>query len=565
MLDKITQKLKSEPYYGFLFMLILLFTMLFSFCILQSDDYSYASYLKDGLLNFLRLTKEHFLNINGRALVHFFLHITLALPKAIAVLIKSAILFLIGFFSFKLTEQKNAALYLTAVYSMLLLTGKDTFTEALMWSSGFFNYVFPALFLFVALYLYKKGSVWQYIFFVMAGSTTEQWGFTALVITTTAILSSNSSHRMIKAKAFLPSLAVLCGYITIFLSPATLSRITVSWHIPLSESLFDISRMAKAFLSYGSPVIIIFIFILTALVTAYLKKGTYTALYSGALPLFLIFTLPLHHSCMAAFILFLCYLVLCGTLFFAKKLYMVSAYIFGGAASVFIMLPANTIDSRITFPLALLLILATVTLISELNLSKKAVAITITSLFVVSVIVFCPAFKGYYKNYALDRQNLAAIKAASDTKQLEYSIDYDKNYAVKQMFNDGWFYNAFISLYDLEDCKVYLDSKNSATLRLDGRVLSSKAIISDGQAYIPLRAFIDEVGGIIRNHNGSSFVFNDKAITYFDGILTYTTRAGHEKYLIVDDNSLPDFYTLYIKSDIICDAFDVTLFIDDIN
>ena len=555
MFDKITQKLKSEPLYGFLFILALLFMMLFSFCILQSDDYSYAAYFKDGLLGFFRLTKEHFISINGRALVHFFLHITLAMPAVFAVLIKSAVIFAIIFLSFKVSDTKNTAFYFTAFYSLLLLAGKDVFTQAIMWSSGFFNYVFPAMLIFFALYLYKKGSAWQYLLFVLAGATTEQWGFTAFAIITATTLASYSSLRKLKLTSFLPSLSVLFGYITIFLSPATRSRITVSGHIPLSESLFDISRMSEAFLQSGSPVIIIVLFISTALLAAFLKKGTFTSLYAGVLPLFLILTLPIHKSYMASFILFFCFLILCSVLFFVKKLYFVSVCLFGALASVLIMLPTNTFDSRITFPLTLLLILAILTLINELQFSKKALTSAASLLVIISLIVFCPSCMGYYKNHVTEQQNLAAIKASRKTNQLDYCIDYDKNYAVKQMFNDGWFYNAFISLYNLEDCRISLVSKNSVSLDS----INTKGLLYNGEIYLPVREFLDENGGCLTTDKGIVMTLQDKTLTYLDGIFAYKTALGEDVYLVADDNRILDFYTLYIKLSVINDAFNLNI------
>ena len=120
MLEKTVAKLKAKPFDGFLFILVALlvciFTILLSFTILQSDDYSYSGYLKDGILNFLRLTKEHFVTVNGRAMVHFFLQLTLALPPVLVALIKSLILFLVGLISFKAStsNSRNTALYLIA-------------------------------------------------------------------------------------------------------------------------------------------------------------------------------------------------------------------------------------------------------------------------------------------------------------------------------------------------------------------------------------------------------------------------------------------------------------------
>ncbi len=568
MLEKITQKFKSKPLDGFLFIIELLMVLFvaicLSFCILQSDDYSYAAYFQDGIGNFLKLTKEHYLNINGRALVHFFLQITLALPSFMAVLIKSAVLFSTGFLSFKASrlQKENTAVYLIAFYALILLWGNNTLKETLMWTSGFFNYIFPALLVFLALYFHTKGSKWQYLLFFLSGATTEQWGISSAVIITSYIVFTASKRERKSFVTYLPSLSALLGYITIFLSPATLSRISVSGHATVSESLFDIPRLSKAFLTQGSAVTVIIIFILTALLTAVIKKGMFRGLYSLILPLALILSLPLHHSYMATFITLLIGICSCSLLLFSKKHAYAGSVFMGAAASMLIMLPTNTFDYRITCPAALLLTVGSIMLILELNIPKKALAFSVISLLLIAVLAFYPSFTGFYKNYAIEKTNLDAIKQAKETKALNYCIDYDKNYAMRQMFNDGWFYNEFISLYKLEDCNIYLDSKNAKTLYLDTKPLKAKAIASQGEVYVPLRAFVKEMGGSIVNENSIKFTLNGKTLTYLDGILMYINDLGKEKYLIADNVSLHDFYTLYIKLDVLNTAFNTTVSID---
>ncbi len=568
MLEKITQKFKERPLDGFLYIMVfaavIFFALLLSFTILQSDDYGYSTYFAKGIFNFLKLTKEHFLTVNGRALVHFFLHITLALPAFAAVLIKSAVLFFTGFFSFKVTRlhSKHMALYLVAFYAFFLLMGNNTLKETLMWTSGFFNYIFPALFVFVALYLHLTNSKWQYLFCFLSGATTEQWGISAFSLITACILFSRSAHKR-NALEYLPSVVTLLGYGTIFMSPATLSRISVSGHTEVSESLFDITRLSQAFFKTGSVIAIIVIFISAMIALAYFKKGAFKLLYTGALPLFLILTIKVHSSYMAPFIVLICYLLLCGALLFKEGSFS-AIFIFGALSSILIMLPTNTFDYRITFPSSLLLMLSIIYLVFEMGFPDKITAYSAILLLLASLIAFYPSFKGFYGNHLVEKDNLEAIKKARETKILSYSIDYNKNYAIRQMFNDGWFYRQFISLYSLEDCTVYLDSENAAAILLDEKPLKAKAIISEGEAYVPLRAFINEAGGTIKTENGTDFIFNGNTLTYLDGMLMYKNSDGHEKYLVADDNSLPDFYTLYIKLDLLNTAFNISVSVDNI-
>lgn len=569
MLKNLIQKIKNEPLKGlytvFAALLVLLFAFLFSLCILQADDYYYAAFFKNGLGEFFRLTINHFQAINGRALVHFFLQLTLALPKIFLILINSAILFSIGFFSFKISDmhktKEHGMLYLIMFYSLVMLSGTNTLKEAVMWSSGFYNYVFPAFITVMALYLCKRGSLWCYLFCFLSGATTEQWGISAAVMLAVYLMQSARNLREMKnAARYLPCFTALAGYLTIFASPATLSRIFKSGHTTLTESLFDITRLSRAFLAQGSCVVIILIFIAITILTAFIKKGAFTVLYSGFLPLALILLLPFHHSYMAAFIVVICYILLCAALFFAQKHTATATFLFGALASITIMLPTNTYDARITFPGALLLVISTILIYHGIQKNKYQSLVSSLALLTAAAIVFAPTCAGFYKNSLTDKTNLNAIREAKQTKVLNYCIDYDKTYAMKQMFNDGWFYTTFLSLYDLNDCTVYPESVNSRPLYYNGKQLKSKALMSNGEAYVPMRAFLNEAGGLIEN--GTLFSLNGKTLTYLDGMFMYTNASGHEKYLVADNNKLLDFYALYIKLNVVSDAFDISLDID---
>lgn len=571
MLKKIIKLIKKEPsnsfYTTLAACLILLFASLFFFSILQSDDYYYAAFFKNGVGEFFRLTKDHFINTNGRALVHFSLQVVLALPKFFRVLINSAILFFICFFSFKISrfnERKHCLLYFIIFYSFIMLSGTNTLKETIMWASGFYNYVFPALITLIALYLCKTGSPWRYLFCFLSGATTEQWGITSCVMLTLFLIQS--SHNFLEKKRhlrYIPVALSLLGYITIFISPATLSRIFVSGHTELTASLFDISRLAEAFFSNGSCVIIIAIFIIVTLFAAFVKKGAFKALYTALLPLCLILLLPFHHSYMAAFLVFLCYLILCAFLFYKEKYPDIAALLFGAITSIVIMLPTNTFDARITLPCALLLTLTSISIFLSVECNKKILLVSSIAIFTAAAVVFAPCYTHFYKNHLVDKCNMAAIKEAQHTKSLTYCIDYDKTYIMRQMFNDGWFYTTFLLLYNLEDCTVYLDSVNAKPLYYNGNKLTTKALISENEVYVPMRAFLSEAGGTITYETSANFELNGKKLVYLDGMLSYTASDGKTKYLVADDNKLLDFYTLYLKLNVVTEVFDISLSINN--
>lgn len=571
MFDNIIQKIKKEPYVVFLAavlsVLLIIFSVMFSFSVLQSDDYGYSAYFHDGLKGFYNLTLKHFSSINGRALVHFFLQITLALPKIFAIIIKSCLVFGTALFAMKVSpfEKKGeySVAFIILFYCLLLLSGRGIWREAIMWSSGFFNYLFPAFITFFAVFLCKRGSKWQYPLFFLAGATTEQWGIIAFAIITVTVVSIAKEKKTLRSLgSFIPPLLTILGYGTIFTSPATLSRMATSSTPALTGSLFDFENLAKAFFTPSSPVVPIVIFLALSIVTAIFKRGIFNALYTAAIPLLIIMLLPLHSSYTAALIAFACYLLLCAVVFFMGKNYFVSALMSGALVSIAIMLPTNTFDYRVAFPGALLVSVSVICMLLDFNIRKKHLVSLSCVILALAAVAFIPSFKGFYRNYKVERLNLEAIEEARETNTLTYNIDYDKNYVMRQMFNDGSFFNKFRQLYNLEDCTIYLDSKNAKKLYLDGKPLNAKALCQSGEVYVPLRVFTEESGGSTISENGTQFIISGKTLTYLDGILMYTAPDGSVKYLIADDNKILDFYTLYIKLDVVREVFHVPLTVD---
>ncbi len=562
MLEQIINKVKKEPLrFALIAAFILFFTQLFSLCILQSDDYYYTLFTKNGMGEFIRLTIDHFQAINGRALVHFFAQIALSLPLVLRAVLNAVILFSSCLFANAVFgKAEKSAAFMVCTFALLLLFGKGIIKEALMWTSGFYNYVFPALITFIALYLVKNNSKLCFVFAFLAGATTEQWGFVAIVMLAAFIFLSKDDK---KPTFFTPVFLSLAGYVTIFLSPATMSRIFTSGNTNLSSSLIDLPGLSRVFLSENSALVPIILFLVSTLFLAIIKKGRFKAFYSSVLPIFLLITLPLHKSYLTAFVIFMCYLVLCIALFISEKNITCATLLTGAVAAIIIMLPTNTYDWRVAFPGTFLIMLCTVFIALPLLSQRKLRVCALLILTVFSLCAFAPSYIGFYRNHLTEKANLAAIKNAHITKTLEYSIDYDKNYAMRQMFNDGWFYKQFVALYNLEDCQIHLTSKNAKTIFYNGNPLAAKALFENGEYYIPLRSFITAAKGEVSDNAPCTFTLNGKTLTYHDGILMYKDLQGNEKYLIADENKLADWYTLYLKLPIVEDAFNIDIIIKE--
>lgn len=572
--------------------LFLLFLRLFSFSILQSDDYYYASFWKDGIASFIRLTCDHFQNFNGRALVHFFAQTVLYFPQAVRAAVSSVILLGIcllscGYFRIFKLGEKDSALFLSLLYMLMMMLGVSQMKEALLWYSAFFNYLFPALLALSALLLYELGSTAAYPLCFLAGATTEQWGaaalsmllFAALDLFLSYIRSSPRTKKgnfkkgafspRILARYFAPPILSLLGYATIYLSPATRGRLVLSEpsFLTLKSDFFSLSEV---FISEGRTLIIPIVFICAVMSLALLKKRQYYFLLFGFIPIGLLTAAAVsgfNTAVSAASLLaLLCYMVLAFIiLFFFSPLKKTAVMIMGSFVSAIIMLPTATFEARISFPMALLSAIAalsvfTVTINEQpfIRMRKSIIypALSLAVLVIASAL-FAPSYAGFKYNHTIETENLSAIREAHKTKVLHYNIDYDKKYAMRQMFNDGWFYNEFVSLYDLSDCEIVFESGILSRVCCRGKDTSAVAPEEGGKKFIPVRAALSALGGDVTvSENGDvTMTLYDYVMTLSDGILTYRDSDGVTHYEVADDHKSLSFYTLSLDKEILEDAF----------
>lgn len=534
--------------------LIAFFIFLMSLFVLQSDDYFYATFFKDGFINFLNLTCEHFKTFNGRVLVHLFAQLSLSLPHILSALFNSAMLFFAVFFAARLVAdgKRDIFVFISIFYTLLLFLGRNITANGIMWVSAFFNYAFPLTVTGVALFLLKSNNNLKYVFLFLAGATTEQWGITACVIV--FCLSFLFSEKKLFFSRILPTLVTFSGFVTIFLSPATALRIDTSAHMSVGTSLIDLPRLSRVFLGEGGAMQFFVIFIIFTMLLC-LKKGIFKLLYFGILPLFLLVTLPVHSSFMGTFILILLYLMILCFVLFKSQLTVPFALISGAIMSIFIMIPTNTFEPRICLPSCLLMTGTVASLFFAFDIHTKIPKLLIFAVPIISSIAFLPVFNGFYRNYEVEKANLDAIEEARVTKTLNYSIDYDKKYVGRQMFNDGYFYTTFQKLYSLEDCKINIVSASNKSIIYKGKRLDVMGICLDGENYVPVRAFLEETGGSISTESDIVMTLDEKTLTQSKGMLSYVDKNGDFRYCAADKNRLPDFYTLYIKESVLKEAF----------
>ncbi len=533
--------------------------------ILQSDDYCYAQFWRGGLLEFIKLTKDHFLMFNGRAAVHVAAQTVLSMPAPFypitaSIILWGAVVLALKYFKSPSHELSDCFFFAALFYILLMLSGRFMIREALMWKSAFFNYVMPLIFLFGALVCLEKHFSLSLIMTFFAGASTEQWGIASTALF--ALLAVKNIREKNMKYLLFPFLSAL-GCLTVFLSPATRLRMASAGKFLPRDILGGFISLSKVFMNRHSAVLVMLIFIAVSISFALTGKKMYPLLF-GFVPFVLIIVSLFLPTAPAAFLAFLIYLAVCTAVFFSEH-FKVSVVLFAAAAAAMAVVPAGMYEYRVTAPTLLLVIASTCALtvallnsFSCLSAYKFSLSPCFIMVFaVLSLVVFMPSYIGFKHNFDIDQTNIRALKTARETKVYEYNIDYDKNYAMRQMFNDGWFYDEFLTLYSLEDCTVKLTSDIYPDTMVNGRSLGIAVPVENGNFFIPVRALLNELGGSIEITDGNVIMKLDgHTLIYGGGTFTYNRISdGAEccENAALHKNS--DFVHLSITPDILKEAF----------
>lgn len=117
---------------------------------LYGDDFNYALYFRDGLRNFRDLTVSHYLNINGRAIVHLLLELVLIPKDRLFFAVIPLMIFAVYFFAARAVRAENRLLFLALGLSGTLFLPWTVFREGVFWMSGAVNYIYPTVMVFAA-------------------------------------------------------------------------------------------------------------------------------------------------------------------------------------------------------------------------------------------------------------------------------------------------------------------------------------------------------------------------------------------------------------------------------
>lgn len=520
---------------------------LHSLAIYACDDFFYAAFWKGGVLHFLRENLRHFREFNGRVLVHLVCQSVLTggsvVFAAAAVGIYLGLCRLLPRVFEPEGEERVAFSRVCCCFGLvfLLLCQKILLGKAILWISSFFNYIFPTfLILLTAAFLRRardrgRGAVvWGSFLAFCSGATTEQSGVIALTLFGCMWLEAVLERRR-PGRYTLFLVAAVLGLASVFASPATRGR--AARDVSLASAANTIERIAVNTISVrrGLFLCLAFCFAMLLLIRRdrRIPRINWLFLPAGAVLLAGCF-LPNHlHLCTAMLLTFLLALLVSAlSLIFRSPYRMAGYYELALMAGLAVMPVTNNAAVRICLPFLFGILLLTVWLATRLlRLGWRwSTGVWLLAVLATGLSVAVPSLRAFAGNYCLERENLAAVKAAGQTGVVNYCIDYDPQCGYTWIASDGYSRRSFLALYGLEEEALQFYSAGGVPVKTGQYFPTAKGggklylMDRDGVLYASLQAAVAACGGwtcraevdyLDFKLNGRSYLLSDRAL--YDG------------------------------------------------
>lgn len=258
----IKEKIKNN--YGFilLFLFIGMMFYLHSFIYLGGDDYIYGTFIKDGLDVFWNKHINHYMKVNGRAIMHFLVTIMLIFDMHLWRFINpiSICIFIILLSKISTKDNKNLNSAILVGIMLVAFIGIDITRETIFWLDGSFNYFYPMLLLLLNVYLSRKvinenkNYIWLPIIGFISGATVEQVGLMTFGILFMMLVDKVFIKKeKINKIYYINFIFTIIGYLTIVLAPGNRVRISNN----KSNIFYNIIEISRLNLSDGIQIFII--------------------------------------------------------------------------------------------------------------------------------------------------------------------------------------------------------------------------------------------------------------------------------------------------------------------
>jgi hypothetical protein len=509
---------------------------------LSGDDFFYGAFLRGDFPGFWRLHAEHYINTNGRAVVHFLITVLLIFDVYLWRLLNPVIITLTLYFFAKTalsrSQSEQAGLAPVLVIGMGLLLGIDLAIarESLYWLVGSMNFMFPVFLLSWAFYLFDKSLISEKnyagmpVLCLFAGATTEQAGLMTAGLLWCLIFIERVSGRQIRRSHYVSASCALGGYATVILAPGTMARVGTDGAAITWESL---ERVFRFFFTERSPAIMIVLTALSAVVLIVrlagdadarptVRKLRYAALaclcvvlaaYIAAL------LLPANNAFITGISVMLC---ICVTyvfaLYAARKRNPIPLLFFLAAIGAQLMLAAaEHVYYRALLCSVLALLLPIMTAAEELGGRRAAIPAAAAGAF--GVLVFAGLLSGYAANYPVHQHNLAQIRhyqSSPGTDLVRVRLLADDRYTMTPLQASLFYLGKMEQYYRLPVDSVLLEFPIEGFNRLfvnGSRILTNTPPVfhSGSSLYlVPLRNVTDALGYAIRLEGGSVVVIESE-------------------------------------------------------
>ena len=539
------------------FALALCSAVLFLFLFLQiysCDDYLYLTFLDHGLRHFLESLRWHYANMNGRLLVHAFACAVLHFGHLSVALCGLGILWGCLLLGLRLCGGERSPLTGAAVFfAGLLLLPMKVMQHGILWTSAFFNYVFPLPLLLALLLLLRRrlraprlraGGVFALAAAALVcGGTTELYGLLSC-----ALLGWELLWALLRRKkhAWLLALALAAaagGLTTIFLSPATAARMDHEVRLTLPTLLSRLTDHAALFRTCGNLLMLLAGHqILLAIYSRQNGKSLLLWLCAaGALLSGLMYFLPERAAGLAVYPALLVLLLVEAFLFAQQGEDGFSALLLSIPLTLLILLNTGSSVFRTLTPFALFLLLALAVCAERIRLPSARKTTLILLMTVGALIFTLPTLPARLNNYRADRENEENAAAAVSSGEMTVRMDYDLQYVYRSIFLDDFFEN-YLEHYGLprEGIRFVQVGHTLPDVYVNGQPLDVSVFVGDATTFYPLWATFRSGGAAFSRPGPHQYLLSwngvDYTLTvdpdsthYHNSVVTWTDPDGTER------------------------------------
>lgn len=411
---------------------------------LFGDDYYYATFIKN---DFCGLHLNHYLQVNGRAIVHILDTIFLALPNIFWAILNSFMLTSIAYFAQKIVmlfsnKIENAVSSVLIFFFGILMLNICVVRQSVYWITGSFNYVYPIFMLFWYMYAllknfktgFKKSIFPLALLAFFSSATVEQagmmaFGATILLLIYAIIQDKKFGIKSPYRKIVSILIASTLGLASLLLAPAQFVRIELEENEEIN--LFENIKLCFVFLAK-------------------------------------IFTIKYFPQCLLAiFSLLLVIFNKKREKFSNDEIYLLTTTVILGIGSQAMMLVSPVYGERNTLFGIFMIMLFTAIMLSKIYFDKSKIFQNISYIFYACLTIL--ALTNIYKMYLnyktsniIQKQNIATINEYKKSETQNNTIYLHK------LKNDqyGWSM-PYVSKYHENWFKIYYEIDNSKIIWLD--------------------------------------------------------------------------------------------------